>query len=117
MRTPTSASSREALAYVGAARSNLRRAARRSIAAEGPLNGRGYREDMPVCSGEATHHESNGRRSRCVAGNCGRAAVEEVDETVISQDARVPAEVLVVAAIGVRDRRRYAGNGGHHDCI
>ena len=46
-----------------------------------------------------------------------RAAIEEVDEPGIAHDAEVPAEVVVVAALGLGDRRRDARTRRHDDGV
>ena len=52
-----------------------------------------------------------------MAGHRGRAAIEEVDEAVVAQDAHVPAEIVVVAGVGLGDRRRDAGRCRHEDGV
>src|SRR5688572_23202040 len=99
MRPATSASRREAFAYVFAARSKRRRAAPRSISGEDLLNRSGYGEDAPIAHRRPAHHQPDRRAAAALAGQRCGATVEEVDEPDDAQDAHVPAEVRLVAGI------------------
>src|SRR5690242_7966250 len=104
MRRATSASTFAAPAYEPAERAKRRRAARSSMPGERALKRCGDCERAPIAHRRAAYHQADRRRAHLVARHARRAAIEEIDEPRIAQDAHVPARIVVHALFGFGDR-------------
>src|SRR3989442_1248653 len=71
----------------------------------------------PVAARGAADHQPDGCSAALMAGQRHGAAVEEIDQPGVAHDAEVPAEIVLVAALGLGDRRRDARHARHDDGV
>ena len=76
-----------------------------------------HREDVAVGHRHTGHHQANRRFAFHVARQRRGAAIEEVHQTRIAQDAAVPAEIGVVAGDRLGNGRRDTGRRWHEESV